>query len=497
LEPHHYTTLYQLINHAKVTVIEFPPSWAPSREQFEMIRNNTQTTVTFRTTLDLEGNDFGNLENSWPPRCEREIYVLEPDTSSVGHVDPQKKESEDMPLVPSERGADTSLISLWSRALAGDRQVQARWQITEGGIWSWENEGVRLKPSGAEWAGYEWRGIGSQDFSAFTNFVIEVTVSGKAEAAGLSFGPYKDFLVSLDSPRGERRLQLEIDVDAGCWAFRVDGQLMKRCWWDSAVHGVNDLINGVLTLKAKYGEEVLFQHLAIHPLQAPCRLSVIMTCYRFLQRLRVSLRTWCHQSISPGAYEVLVVNPQSPDGTHEHLAAVARSYPHVRVREIAVDAQLATNKGAMINRAVQMSRGEWIWLTDADCLFAPDCVATVLNHVDGQNSHLFYGQRRYLTAAQTDALLSGRVDALRDFDELVRTANVRPPENTPWGYTQIVHRATLARVHYHESVNHFAHTDEMFAADCQRQRILPRQINGLFCLHLDHPFAWYGTNAFL
>jgi hypothetical protein len=78
LESRHYEALYQLVNRAKVTVIEFPPSWEPSREQFELIRNNTRTRVMFRTRLDLEGNDFGDLENSWPPRCEREMYVLEP-----------------------------------------------------------------------------------------------------------------------------------------------------------------------------------------------------------------------------------------------------------------------------------------------------------------------------------------------------------------------------------------------------------------------------------
>jgi hypothetical protein len=78
LEPHHYEVLYQLVNQAKVTVIEFPTSWDPSREQFEMISNNTRTKVTLQTRLDLEGNDLGNLENSWPPRCDREIHVLEP-----------------------------------------------------------------------------------------------------------------------------------------------------------------------------------------------------------------------------------------------------------------------------------------------------------------------------------------------------------------------------------------------------------------------------------
>jgi Methyltransferase domain len=75
---HDYAVLYNLVNHAKVTVIEFPTSWSPSREQFELIKAHTQTQVTFHAKLDLEGNDFGSLENSWPARCDREVHVLEP-----------------------------------------------------------------------------------------------------------------------------------------------------------------------------------------------------------------------------------------------------------------------------------------------------------------------------------------------------------------------------------------------------------------------------------
>ena len=76
LTPQQYEVLYDLVNRAQVTVIEFPASWAPSREQFEMIVNNTRTKEIFQATLNLEGNDFGDLENSWPPRCDREIHVL-------------------------------------------------------------------------------------------------------------------------------------------------------------------------------------------------------------------------------------------------------------------------------------------------------------------------------------------------------------------------------------------------------------------------------------
>jgi hypothetical protein len=385
----------------------------------------------------------------------------------------------------------------WACAVAGQEDAQSRWRVIDGGAWSWCPDRLRVRGGNSEWLGLAWQDWTRESATEAGNFVIEISISGQADAAGLSFGPYKDFLAPVRRPGPQRRLQLEVDVGAGCWAFRVDGQLMTRCWWDSAVTSAADLMNGELTLKVRQVDEVLFQDLAMHVFESSCRLSVVMTCHRFLQRLRLSLRNWCCQELPSGAWELLVVNPGSPDGTHEHLATVARSHPHVRVREIPVSPALARNKGAMINHAVQSCRGEWIWLTDADCLFPPNCAAEVLKRVDGQPHHLFYGQRRYLTPAQTDALLAGRLDSLQDFDELARASSLRQAENAPWGYTQIVHRSAFPRVRYREDLNHFAHTDGMFTQDCLRYGISSRQLDDLYCLHLDHPFSWYGTDAFL
>ena len=372
-----------------------------------------------------------------------------------------------------------------------------QWEAVDGGDWSWEAETVSVKGTGPEWIALRWLNWSSEQARAFDHFSIAVTVSGKAGAAGLSFGAFKDFLVGLDRDAGPHQLELEIDKAAGVWAFRVNGRLMRREWWDSAVHSVEDLLAGELRLKVRYANDVRFEDLKIQKSERACELSVIITCYRFLQRLRLSLRNWCHQNVASDAYEVLVVNPQSPDGTHEHLSAVARSYPHLRVREINVESELAMNKGAMINRAIEMSRGQWIWLTDADCVFGPDVVTNVLRQVNGQSNYLFFGERRFLSTDQTAALLSGRVDPLAEFHALASETESGRREEFHWGYTQIVHRSTLARLRYTEEFNHFAHSDGMFAEACKRAGIKPRKLPGLFCLHLDHPFSWYGSEMFL
>jgi hypothetical protein len=400
---------------------------------------------------------------------------------------------------PLERAVTpgSCLATSWDGARTGLDSARAEWRDGQGGQWSWQADGARVLTSGSEWASLVWDRSTSTLLGDSPNVVIDVTISGKAEAAGLSFGDFADFLAPLDGSSPRHHLQLEIDQGAGCFAFRVDGRLQGRHWWDSRVTSVDDLLAGTLTLKARRPADVTFQRLAVQTLQASCRVSVVITCYRFLQRLRIALRNWCHQDLPTGAYELLVVNPESPDGTHEHLAAVARTYPHLRVREIAVHSSLITNKGAMINRALAAARGEWIWVTDADCLFGPTSMAAVMRTLDGRSRQLFFGQRRHLSLADTDALLTGRVDGLHGFDALATAASTQSHDDAPWGYTQIFHRSTLQRVRYREELNHFAHTDVIFAEDCIRQAIMPRAIDGLFCLHLIHPFAWYGTTTFL
>jgi hypothetical protein len=390
------------------------------------------------------------------------------------------------------------LVEDWARAVAGDREAQSQWRAGRpDGRWTWQPDGLVLDAGGPEWSELHWARCDAATLTTLGNFLVEVTVGGTAGAAGLSFGPYKDFLVPVRLETGPRRLQLEADAAAGCWTFRADGRLIERTWWDAAVRTAHDLVDGVLALKAHRPDRTWFQDLSVRTFEASCQLSVVVTCHRFLQRLRVTLRNWCHQELPSGSYEVLVVNPHSPDGTHEHVAATARSYPHVRIRELVMDSERALNKAAMINRAVAASTGAWIWLTDADCLFAPDSGQLVLGQLDGHADHLFFARRRHLTPAQTDALLAGRVDGIREFATLGANASAKPPDHAPLGYSQIVHRSTLERLRYQERFDNFGGSDLTFVDDCRDAGIKVRPIDGLVCLHLDHPFSWFGTDRFL
>jgi hypothetical protein len=393
-----------------------------------------------------------------------------------------------------EASIAAELSGEWQRAVQAHDDARARWQAQDESRWTWRASGVQVDRDGREWATLTWSLAGSDVLRRLGSFEVQVTMRGRCEAAGIGFGPYKDFLIPLDGGSIPRRIRLSIDVDAGCWTFGVDGQPVGRTWWNSAVQRVDDVLNGMLSLKARNVDRVQFSALRVRPVPSACRLSVIIVCYRFLRRLRLALRGWCHQTLHSSAYEILVANPDSPDGTHEYLAEMVYEFPHVRLREVPVDRRHATNKGAMINRAVAASQGTWVWLTDADCLFPPTAAATAVRFASGRENHLLFGERRFLSVHDTDALLAGRLDIVKDFGRLTQSATAQPPQVFPWGYTQIVHRSVLEEVRYHEDFQHFAHTDGIFAEECGARFGEPVPVDGLYCLHLDHPFAWYGTS---
>lgn len=338
---------------------------------------------------------------------------------------------------------------------------------------------------GAEW---QWRDLPEHPARELTNVVIEVTVSGTAGAAGLSFGHFKDFLVPVSAGR-TRRLQLEIDAATNMHAFRADGRIVAPRWWSSAVKSVADLHAGTLQVKAQNAAGVTFTDLRVHELASSPRISVLLTCYRFARRLRLALESWCRQRVPAGALEIIVANPTSPDATHAVIAEAAAKHPDVRIRELPVEARWRTNKGHLINRAFEMSHAEWIWLTDADILFPPAAAATVLRHA--ARHKLLYCTRLHLLPAVVEKLLERQtvasIEALHG-----STGQV---DKQPWGYCQILHRGVLKALPYPDYLDRYNDSDEMFRSRCTSAGLTCEPLEDLSCFHLSHPFAWNGTDA--
>jgi Glycosyl transferase family 2 len=378
----------------------------------------------------------------------------------------------------------------------GEEALDARvWRVLEGnGSWRRQAGDVVLAGAGADWCALALPGAARDALRTGDEVAFEAAVAGSAKSAGLSFGPYLDFLAPLPAGARARWLSLELHADRGSWTFRVDGRLTSP---GDGTPGARRLLDGAPSLKALAAAEVAFTDIRVRRFPARCRVSVILTCHRFLQRLRIALLGWCRQDAPAGSFEVIVVNPASPDGTAEHLAAVSASFPDVRIRELFIDGP--PDKPVLINHAVRASAGDWVWLTDADCLFPSTAVRLVLDELDAGlagERRLLFGGRRHLRRADTDALLAMALDGVSDFAALAGRADAAPPDHYPWGYTQIVPRQLLLDIPYREDMPHFAHSDGAFVDACRRGGIQSSAVEGLYCLHLDHPFAWFGTEAY-
>ena len=244
--------------------------------------------------------DFSHLTNFLEAHPNSEIYRRLPSSScnvdgTIAQREPNSLCAECQGSGEAQQLLGDSLVQAlrlgWDRALAGDGQERANWRVVEGNEWSWQQNAVCAKSNGSEWSAYEYSRCDTQALRALRNFVVEVTISGRAEAAGLSFGPYKDFLAELSPHTDRHHLQLEVDGTTDNWTFRIDGQLAERSQWNSAVRNTADLVAGTLTLMVRGANCVAFRELALHTLHR-------------------SLRTFCDHHLLPPLSQTAVESPK-------------------------------------------------------------------------------------------------------------------------------------------------------------------------------------------
>ena len=76
MEEDAWKRLFTLIEESAATVIEIPNEHIHSVNQLDRILQNVSKTITTKVTLDLNGNDTGDLTGSAPPKYIRQIQLL-------------------------------------------------------------------------------------------------------------------------------------------------------------------------------------------------------------------------------------------------------------------------------------------------------------------------------------------------------------------------------------------------------------------------------------
>jgi len=236
-------------------------------------------------------------------------------------------------------------------------------------------------------------------------------------------------------------------------------------------------------------------------------LSILVCCYRFLQRFRVFLSSLSHQTLDRSRFEVVVANPGSPDGLSQYLEEFNRGGAAVvpgvgrlapEVIEVQVSEAYRRNRGYMIQRAFEASRGRVIMAADGDIILHPDFLRQALAEL-GQAPNAVLGvYRNFLSPGTSAQIIAGLLNPIRNFDAL-RHEDFQEESGYRGvlGYCQIVSREAFSRVGYPEEFDKINQSDIEFVNRLQAIGVYPRRLDGQTVLHLHHERNWEGVTSYM
>lgn len=105
------------------------------------------------------------------------------------------------------------------------------------------------------------------------------------------------------------------------------------------------------------------------------QVSIVIPTYNRLDTLQEVLPTLLEQTLSQEAYEILVCDSNSTDGTAKYLAKVHATHPNVRHLPGAYSGRAAAR-----NAGIAAARGEVVLFNDSDILASSDLLEQHLQH---------------------------------------------------------------------------------------------------------------------
>jgi GT2 family glycosyltransferase len=181
-------------------------------------------------------------------------------------------------------------------------------------------------------------------------------------------------------------------------------------------------------------------------------LSVVIPTYNRLDTLKHVIPTLLAQDLASDAYELLICDSNSTDGTAEYLASVTSEHPNVRHLPGAYSGRAAAR-----NAGIAAAAGEIVLFNDSDILASPDLLSR----------HLARHRARQCIAVVG---LEVQVKDLEDYafrrDHPAERGHLHPPTRThlSWLYfltgNASVRRADLLKVgSFDESFTGYGHED--------------------------------------
>jgi dolichol-phosphate mannosyltransferase len=160
------------------------------------------------------------------------------------------------------------------------------------------------------------------------------------------------------------------------------------------------------------------------PLGTPVKVSVAIPCYNeeaSLPELHRRVTAICRE-VAGDAYEMILVNDGSRDGTWSVISSLAAADSHVR----GVDLSRNFGHQAALTAALTLCAGERIFILDADLQDPPELLKAMMEKMDAEGADVVYGKRRS-RAGETQ---SKKVTALLFYRLLGKLIDFEIPSDT-------------------------------------------------------------------
>jgi len=369
---------------------------------------------------------------------------------------------------------------------------------------SYEIEGhaTHRMPASIRWFSFSTAELRSTVLARVTPpFTLSVTVGGGiADHMGFAFGRHTRLVCSMTA--FSHKLTLHVDRD-GYYVLLRDGELVLPLAIQEG-EAVPERLGSVVEPRIALGNidgQIVTQTVLLWETQAesehpPCAHSVVIVCTRYARRLQAALLALAHQQgLDDGALEIIVGYVPGIDATDDVLDSLERSYPFLRIVRMPFGGSHQRAKGFIINECLDVARGAWITLLDADIMLPPDYFERLASQSEDATFVVPDG-RHMLSAETTAAVLLGLERPWESYDALLESAGEyrhHESEGVPPGFCQSVRRTVFEAIRYQE-LDHFEGSDWWFSAQVIEQFGKETRLAGLRVLHLDHGGSqWYGT----
>lgn len=179
------------------------------------------------------------------------------------------------------------------------------------------------------------------------------------------------------------------------------------------------------------------------------QITIAICTYNRASYLKDTLDDLVEQNVSPGEFEILVVNNNSKDGTETVCEIFSKTQPQYNFRYVKEQVQ---GLSYARNRAAREAQTPVIIYIDDDVKVPRDFVQTALTYIEKRPSTMCAGGRIYVSFDETDPdWIPGELMPMFGLHDLGDEDQFYPPSNFPRGGNMMIRKSIFDAFSYFDT----------------------------------------------